>query len=144
MSKNKELTYIQELVRTMNSLLSPMSYHDTLKDLRTRDARDVFKGDFEKCVIPWKLGAQQVHLPICNRFGMVDPQMIQFSKKMVNKMRSVDPQEDDGTNIIITKLDNLHKKYSQSIPKPADRAAMNGHVTKFTRRLLNNIKGHLT
>ena len=144
MSKTKELEHIQELVRKMHSLISPMSYTDTLKDLRTQSAQDVFKGDFAKCVLPWKIGAQQVHLPICNRFGMVDPQMIDFSKKVVNRMRSVSPQTDDGTNIIIAKLDRLHNKYSKDIPKPADRAAANGQVTKFTNRLLKNIKGHLT
>ena len=144
MSKEKDLVQIQELVRKMHSLISPMSYHDTLKDLRTKPATDVFKGDFNKCVIPWKVGAQQVHLPVCNRFGMIDPQMIQFSKKIVNRMRSVSPQDEGGTNIIIAKLDKLNKKFSKDIPRPSDRAAMNGQVTKFTNRLLNNIKGHLT
>jgi len=144
MSIKKEFEVLHELVRKMNSLVSPMSYHDTLKDLRTKPAYDVFKGDFDKCVIPWKVGAQQMHLPICNRFGMIDPQMIELSKKVVKKMRSVSPQEDDSTNIIITKLDRLHKKYSRDIPRPTDRAYHHGQITKFKNKLLNNLRNHLT
>jgi len=136
---------LQELVRKMNSLISPMSYHDTLKDLRTKPAGEVFKGNATKCIIPWKKGAQLVQIPICNRMGMIDPQMIEFGKKMVNKMRSVSPQDDSGgADIIIAKLDKLHKKYSKDIPKPSDRAAQHGQVTKFTNKILKNIKGHLT
>jgi len=143
MKKDKEMVHIQELVRKMHSLISPMSYHDTLKDLRTKPATDVFKGNHTKCVLPWKVGAQQVHLPICNRFGMVDPQMIAFSKKVVNRLRSVSPQYEEGSNIIIVKLDRLHNRYNKDVPTPPDRAAANGQVTKFKNRLLKKIKGHL-
>ena len=82
MSGRKELIQLEELVRKAQSLIHPIGYEDTLKDLMTKPATDVFKGDYTKCVIPWKIGAQRVDLPICNRYGMVDPQVIKFAKKM--------------------------------------------------------------
>jgi len=143
MSK-KDLNYLQELVRKMGSLISPMSYEYTLKDLKTSDAKEVFKGDFTKCVIPWKLGSQVMHLPVCNRHGMVDPQMIQFSKKLVKKLRSVGPQHDSGAEIIIAKLDKINGRLNREIPAHQSTSVKNGQVTRFTNKLINNIKGHLT
>ena len=144
METNKELIQLQELIRKVDSLISPMTYDDTLKNLMVNSATDVFKGDFTKCVVPWKVGAQLVNLPVCNRFGMVDPKMIEFSKKMVNKMKSVSPQYDEGSIIIMAKLDKIFKKYNKKVPKPSDRAAKHGQMTKYTNRIINNIKGHLT
>ena len=134
---------IQELVRKLDSLISPMTYHDTLKDLRNNSPKDVFGGKTTKCVIPWKIGSQLLQIPICNRAGSVDPQMIKLSTIMVDRLRSVSPQHDEGGSIIISKLNRLQQRYDKDIPTPPDRAAAHGQVTKFKNKLLNKIKGHL-
>jgi len=144
MSGRKELIQLEELVRKAQSLIHPIGYEDTLKDLMTKPATDVFKGDYTKCVIPWKIGAQRVDLPICNRYGMVDPQVIKFAKKMVKKMRSVDEYDEDAANIIIGKLDRIAKRYIGTIPKPPNTSAKNGAMTRYTNRIINNLKGHLS
>ena len=142
--EKKQMIHLHELVRKLTSLISPVTYEDTLQDLMSQPAEDVFKGDFKKCVIPWNIGSQQLHLPVCNRFGMIDPQMIEFSKKMVNKYKSVGEQHDEETMIILTKLDKLYKRFNKDIPKPQDRAAQHAQMTKFRNRVLQNIKGHLS
>jgi len=142
--RNKELDILHETVSKLHSLISPMTYNDTLKDLRTKPAGEVFKGDFKKCIVPWKIGQKVLHLPICNRYGAHDPQMINLSKKMVNKYKSVDPQSSEGGEIVITKLDGLFKRYMKDSPISHRQAAKNGEVTKFRKKILANIKGHLT
>ena len=142
--KKRETVHLQELIRKLTSLISPVTYEDTLQDLMTQSPQDVFKGDFKKCVIPWKVGSQLLHIPVCNRFGMVDPQIINFSKKMVNRFKSVSPQYSETSQIVITKLDNLYNRFNKDIPKPQDRAAQHAQMTKFTNRVLQNIKGHLS
>ena len=142
--KKKDMEPLQELVRKLDSLISPMSYDDTLKRLRTEPPTKVFGRDATKCIIPWKIGQQTLQIPICNRAGMVDPRMIKLSTKLVDKMRSISPQHEEGGAIIIAKLDRMNKRYDRDVPNPPHRAAHNGQVTKFRNRLLNKIKGHLT
>jgi len=144
MSDRKELIQLEELVRKAQSLIHPIGYEDTLKDLMTKPATDVFKGDYTKCVIPWKIGAQQIDLPICNRYGMVDPKIIALSRKMVMKMANSNVYNGDAVNIIIGKLDRIAKRFIGSIPKPPSTSAKNGAMTRYTNRIINNLKGHLS
>ena len=140
----KELLQLEELVRTAQSLIHPIGYEDTLKDLMTKPAGEVFKGDYTKCVIPWKIGAQQMHLPICNRYGMVDPKMIKLAMATVKKLRSNDQYDESGGNIILGKLDRIAKRFIGTIPKPHNTSAKNAAMTRYTNRIINNLKGHLS
>ena len=44
-----------EINSCADSLISPMSYDDTLKQLRTDPPTKVFGRDASKCIIPWKM-----------------------------------------------------------------------------------------
>jgi len=144
MSKKAMIEKLQELIRQVDSVVSPLTYDYTLKDLMVQSPQNVFKGDYSKCIIPYKIGSQLLHLPICNRFAMVDPKIIKLSMKMVNKLKSAYPQEEEGRSIILGKLDRLFRRYNKQIPKPANTAAKNGQVTKYANRIINNMRGHLS
>jgi len=144
MADPKELVKLTELIRNAHSLIYPIGYEDTLKDLMVKPATQVFKGDYTKCVIPWKLGAQMIQLPVCNRYGMVDPQMIKLSIATVKKLATHNEFENSGGNVILGKLDRIAKRFIKTIPNPPSTSAKNGAVTRYMNRIINNLKGHLT
>ena len=127
---------LNELIRVANSLISPISVHDNLKWLMDRNLRKKHFEQYPKCYLSMNIGAKNFSLPICNRSGIEDPNIISFSKKVINRM--ADRNMLNSSDIIITlkRLDMLERKFSKPIPKPQGMAARKGKVTKT----LNQIK----
>jgi len=73
--------------------------------------------------------------PICNRAGMIDPQMIALSLKMVDRLAGNDRIDQNALIVTATKLKALQKKYSKEIPRPVEAASKKAQVTKF----INNV-----
>lgn len=80
-------------------------------------------------------------LPICNRMGHTDPDIINFSIKMVKKlMRDKADQFDvNDLNSALSKLQHHHDRYSKEVPVSHKMAGHKANVT----RMFNNIGKHL-
>jgi len=143
MSKHKiteDLERINELIRKANSLISPITYHDKMKWLLTKDARlQLFELD-PKCILPLKMGREVPFFPVCNRQGMVDPDIISFSLKLANRMVGKEGVDQDHLYATISKLEGLHKKFMKDIPKPTEMAAKKGQVTKMVNKIKKYIE----
>jgi hypothetical protein len=80
-------------------------------------------------------------LPLCNRAGILDPEVIKISYAAVGRLLS-DPSgmyDVNDLQKILDKLDRMKSRYSKNIPKPPKAAGRKAVVT----RMFNNIKNHL-
>ena len=80
-------------------------------------------------------------VPICNRAGIIDPEVIRISYAAVGRLLS-DPSGMYDVNElqgILDKLTRLKSRYDKMIPKPEAQAGRKAIVT----RMFNNIKNHL-
>jgi len=133
---NEEIQLIEELVRKAYQLISPIPYSYSLKWLMKQDERNALFEKNPKCFLLLKYMGRDIPMfPVCNRSGMIDPQMIALSLKMVDRLSANDRVDQDSLVVTATKLKALQKKYSKEIPKPADMAGRKAQVTKF----LNNV-----
>lgn len=137
---NEDFQTLHELLGKVKSLISPITYHDDMKWLMDRKNIGKFKETYPKCVIPLNIGRKNYVMPVCNRMGSMDKDMINLSLKMVIKLMNKEENEEfrGEIDIVKIKLERLLNKYSQDIPKPADMAAKKAIATK----LLNKIKAY--
>jgi len=137
---HENFVHLEELIRTADSLINPMTVDSRLAWLMKKDVRGKLFEENPKCFLKMNIGAKHLVLPICNRSGMEDPQIIDFSIKLANRMAG--RPEIDTSELIVTlkKLNMLKKKFSQPIPKPAKNAAQKGNSTKN----MNQIKSLLS
>lgn len=143
MSKHKiteDLERIAELIRKADSLISPITYHDKMKWLLTKDARQQLFERNPKCIFPLKMGREVPFFPVCNRQGMVDPDIISFSLKLANRMVGKEAVDQEHLYAVIAKLEASRKKYEKDIPKPVDMAARKGLVTKMMSKVKRYIE----
>jgi hypothetical protein len=137
---NEEFKTLRELIRKVGNTLLPYGGEDKLAYLQKKDVRDRLQGKFPKCFLAIKGKGQDIpFLPICNRMGVFDPDIMKFSIKLANKMNGQENIDQDDLTIILAKLEKLHKRYTQDPVKPPIEAAKKG----LTTRLFNNIKNHL-
>ena len=132
----EQMSTLDELLRTANSLINPITVHQDLKWLMNKDVRTKFKERFPKCYLSMNIGQKSMIFPICNRSGAEDPSMIDFSMKVANRLAGKPHINTEELKVILTKLTFLKKKFSKPIPKPANMAVQKGKVTKN----LNQIK----
>ena len=130
MDFTNEFEQLGELLRTVNKLISPETFSDKLKWLTDRDMKKKLFERYPKCFLPVRIGQLIPFLPICNRSGMVDPDLISFSLRLANKLRSHDNVDQEHLSIQINRLNRLYNVYSKDIPKPPNMAATKGNVTK--------------
>jgi len=136
----EEIQLVEELVRKAYSLISPIPYEYDLKWLMKQDERNALFEKNPKCFLRLRrMGSSGLYdipfFPICNRSGIIDPQMIALSLKMVDKLAGNDRIDQDALIITATKLRALQKKFSKEIPKPVEAATRKAQVTKF----INNV-----
>jgi len=122
---NEDFQHIEELIRKVQSLISPISVHDDYKSIRSKENIGKFKEQFPKCVIPVNVGRTIIYAPICNRLGAEDPDMIRLSHRLMCKLSGHEKMHEYRGEIEIAKvkLERLLSKFSKDIPKPADMAA---------------------
>jgi len=142
MDINEGLIYLQELIRTANNLISPMTYND---DLEWISNKDLTKKLFEKCphcFISLNYKDKQTALfPICNRMAIHDPKIINFSIKLAKRLIDKPNVDQENLIIIISKLEKLVKKYSKEIPKTEEMAVLKTKSTKHLSKIKKYIKG---
>ena len=137
---NEEFDMLNELIRKVSNTLLPYGSEDKLAYLQKKDIRDRLHGKFPKCFLAIKGKGRDIpFLPICNRMGVFDPDVMKFSIKLATQMNGLENVDQDDLSIVLAKLEKLHSRYSKDPVKPPAAAAKKG----LTTRLFNNIKKHL-
>lgn len=140
---DKGLQHLEELIRTAsNHLLTKEEKVGYLMDPKLKDR---LYEKFPECFVSLKRMGRDTSaylLPLCNRAGIVDPEVINISYAAVGRLLS-DPSgmyDINDLQQILDKLDRMKSRYSKDVPKPPQAAGRKAVVT----RMFNNIKKHLT
>jgi hypothetical protein len=136
----EKITYLHELIRKVNQYLNPGGSLEDYEYLYNKDLKDRLYGKNPKCFLKIKgIGrdTSDYLVPICNRAGIVDPQILSISIKAIKKIMTDEVGEYDINTLtqILTRLQRMHSTYSQDIPKPPDAAGRKANVS----RMFNNI-----
>ena len=84
---NEGFDILNELIRKVNDKLMPYGNEDKLLYLQNKNIRDRLQGKHPKCFLAIKGKGRDIpFLPICNRMGIQDPDIIKFSIKLANQM----------------------------------------------------------
>lgn len=134
-SLSEKFEVLDELIRKVNDLINPIPVEDELEWLQNRDMSKKLFEEHPKCFIAMNFGQQNFTLPICNRMGMEDPKIIDFSIALVNKVAGRDYADQEQIVVILRRLNMLKKKFSSDSPKPEDMAGRKAIVTKKLRQL---------
>lgn len=143
MPEDKGLQHLEELIRTASNHL--LTKEEKVGYLMNPVLKNQLYGKFPECFISLKRMGRDTSaylLPLCNRAGIIDPQVIKISYAAVGKLLS-DPSgmyDVNDLQQILDKLDRLNSRYSKNVPKPPAPAARKAVVT----RMFNNIKNHLS
>lgn len=137
---------LQELIRTAYAHLEPTDKYSYLykKDLVKR-----LRGEHPKCFMKLlrKDGGAMgqslapYHLPICNRAGFEDPDIISLSIKFIKKLMSDKANTYDINDLkgLLGRLQHKSNVFSKDIPHPANMAGRKANMT----RMFNNIEKHM-
>ena len=135
----EELQNLSELIRKANELINP---DKSIGYLVKKDMRDRLYGEKPACFMKLKpIGRDTTAylFPICNRYGMEDPKVIQISIKMIERLVN-DGRFDSGSlQTMLNSLNHKNDTFVKSIPKPAGQAAKKAQIT----RMFSNIKKYL-
>lgn len=138
---NEQLQLLEELVRRAYQLINPVPFSYDLKWLMKQNERNALFEKRPKCFLKIKhMGREIPILPVCNRSGIIDKEMIDLSLKMVDRLAGNDRVDQDALIVTATKLKALKSKYSKEIPKPSDMAGRKAHVTRFINNIANKFR----
>ena len=142
MSKNiikEELQNLSELIRRANELINP---DQSIGYLLKKDMRDRLYGMKPACFMklqPIGRDTSAYLFPICNRYGMEDPKVIQISIKMIERLTTDDRFSSTDLQTMLNSLNHKNDTFVKRVPKPASAAAKKAQVT----RMFNNIRKYL-
>jgi hypothetical protein len=140
--EKQDLQHLEELIRTASNHL--LTKEEKVGYLMNPDLKNQLYGKFPECFISLKRMGRDTSaylLPLCNRAGIIDPEVIKISYAAVGKLLS-DPSgmyDVNDLNSILAKLDRMKSRYSKDVPKPPQQAGRKAVVT----RMFRNIKTHL-
>ena len=138
----KELQNLEELIRLASQHL--LTKEDKLLYITRPELRDRLYGKHPECFVSLKRMGRDTSpylLPLCNRAGMIDPDVIEISVKVITRLLA-DPSgmyDINQLQTILDKLDRIKARYKKTVPKPPQQAGRKAVVT----RMFNNIKNHL-
>jgi len=142
-----EFKVIQELIRNAYNQLDPV---DKFSYLYKKNMVDTLYGKKPDCFLALKrledggrMG-QELNpylLPICNRAGFEDPDIIKYSLEKIQQLMDDESGQFDTNDLqkALSSLQHRHDVYSKEVPKPARTAGYKANTT----RMFNNIKNHL-
>ena len=140
----EEFQKLDELMQKVNTIVSPFSFRDELEAVMDKETRHRLYEKNPRCFMPVRMGNQDAFiLPICNRNGATDKNMIAFSMKLANRLLDREDVDRGMLEITMKKLERLNNTYSKDIPKPMDRAAQKANITKSFMKMkqyLDDIK----
>jgi len=142
---NENIQLLEELVRKAYELISPIPFDYELKWLMKQDHRNALFEKNPKCFLKLKrMGRSDLYevpfFPVCNRAGMIDPQMIDLSLKMVDQVAGNDRVDQDSLVVVAQKLKALKSKFSKELPRTNEMGAKKAQVTKFLNRVKNKYR----
>jgi len=141
------VSQMNELMRRIISVLIPEEDFDHINDTELKKR---LYGRFPKCFISLRRkedgGAmgrslEPYLLPICNRYGIVDPKIIKLSMNFVKKLMSNHENEYEINDLqkVLNSLQYTHSRYGTTEPHPPSYAGKKAFVT----RVFGNIRKHL-
>lgn len=111
MKKNKVEDTFKELdkyLHEINSIVGPFSYRSDLEAVMDKNTRHNLYEKNPRCFMPIRLGNKDIpFLPICNRNGATDKNMVAFSLKLANKLLDREDVDRGLLTITIKKLEDL-------------------------------------
>lgn len=114
----EEFHRLEECVQKLNHIITPISFRDELKSIMDRETRELLYEKYPKCWIPLSVGGSLIpFLPICNRNGMTDSRMIDFSLKLAKRLNGRENIDPAMLKFTIYKLMKLKLKFGQRISK---------------------------
>ncbi len=127
---------LEELLRQVSSLISPMTHHDDIERLTPEFVKQDSKTN-KKCYIQLGGTGRPLIFPVCSRNGAKCPDMIKFSLKYANKMVGRPYVDQEELQSAITRMQAMHKKYNKEIPNTNSQA----HLKRIsTQRFNQNMK----
>ena len=136
---------LNEFIQKVSDIVSPMSFRDELRAVMNKDSRKQLYEKYPKCWLPVRMGNKDAFImPICNRMGSTDKNMIAFSMRLANKLLDREDVDRGMLEVTLKKLNRMHNTYSKDIPTPPNRAAQKANITKamtVLKRQLNSIRG---
>jgi len=140
-NKENKLEHLEELIRMASTHL--LSKDERIGYLNNdHGLRDRLYGKYPKCFIAiYRKDATVINLPICNRLGIIDVDVINLSVKAIQKLMEDEDGSIDVNELtkVLTKLETVKNRYDKPVPKPPVPAAVKGQMTQ----MFNNIKNHL-
>lgn len=136
----EEFSVLDELLQSVNSIVTPVSFRDELLAVMEPNTRKRLYEKNPRCFLPVRMGNKDVpFLPICNRNGGTDKEMIAFSMKLANRLLGREDVDRGMLEITMKKLNRLNSTYAKNIPTPAGPAAQKALVTKAMITLKKNL-----
>ena len=92
MKKIQSFSHIKELIREIQDILDPVSnqvvpvLHQEFAWLMHKDNTIRFSKEHPKCVLPLNIGRTIIFMPVCNREGIQDKNIIELAMKFVSKL----------------------------------------------------------
>lgn len=140
-----EFEKIQEFIQKVSDIVSPISFRDELKRVIDPNVRKHLCEKYPKCFLPVRIGNRDAFImPICNRNGATDKNMIAFSLKLANRLLDREDVDRGMLQITIKRLNRMFNTYSKDIPTPPGAAAKKANVTKamiLLKKNLNALRG---
>lgn len=131
---------LDELLQSVNDIVTPFSFRDELQAVLDPETRLRMREKYPKCFLPVRMGNKDIpFLPICNRNGATDRNMIAFSMKLANRLLDREDVDRGMIEITLKKLNRLNSSYSKDIPTPPERAVQKAKVTKAMTLLKKNL-----
>ena len=134
---NEAYEVLEELLRQVNSLISPITHHQDLERL-TPDFMTQDSSKNPSCYLKLAIGAKHTLFPLCSMNGIHSPEMINFSLKLADKLNQRDDVDRDKLNVIIKKLNIMKQKLSQPVPKPGFAGYLKGLATGKLKKELDH------
>ena len=139
----RNIKHLQELIRTVSDQL--LSKEERIGYLMNPELKKRLYGKFPTCYIKLcRKKGRDINpylVALCNRGGIIDPQVINISMKAVEKLMNDKSGLYDVNDLqaVFDKLTRLKSKYEKDTVKPSMMAGRKAYVT----RMFNKIKGHL-
>jgi len=140
----EEFHRLEEFIQKINHIVTPISFRDELKSIMDRERRKALCEKYPKCWIPINVGGSLIpFLPICNRNGMTDPRMIDFSLKLAKRLNNRENIDHEMLEFAIDKLEKLHLKCSQKTPKTDHVTSKKDKISKASNTLNRSLEKNI-
>ena len=140
----EDLQVLEELIRDAYNKLDPVDKYSYIYD---KNMMQSLYGKYPKCFIrlkrrdggPMGQCVMPYVLPMCNRIGHEDPDIIRLSIKMIQRLMKDDKGAFDINDLkhSLTKLQHHHARYSQPVPTPHRMAGYKANLTRMFKNISN-------